>query len=102
MSTNSYNQELFYLKETVKQLAKHLKIPENLVIEESFSPQNIHVPITVFSNRNLGVLESLVEHLKDKEDLTYHQIALILKRDDRTIWTAYQQAKKKNGKKKTE
>ena len=53
------------------------------------------IPIGVFQNRSLGLLESLTLHLKDRVGLSYHQIAVILNRDDRTIWTSYNQAKKK-------
>ena len=36
-----------------------------------------------------------MEYLKDKLNLTYHEIAVLLNRDDRTIWTCYNIAKKK-------
>ena len=55
------------------------------------------VPISIFLDK-LSALESVVLYLKEEFSLNYHEIALLLKRDDRTIWTVYQRAKKKNAK----
>jgi len=52
------------------------------------------IPGTIFS-KNLGALESLVKYMKENLNLSYHQIAVYLNRDDRTIWTAYNKASKK-------
>ena len=62
------------------------------------SQQNAHslmIPSFVFKDRRLKVLEVLVEYLKEKREMSYHEIAVLLNRDDRTIWTTYQKAKKK-------
>jgi hypothetical protein len=56
------------------------------------------VPLDLFSQREVGLLESLVEYLKEERNMTYHEIALLLNRDDRTIWTTYKQVKRKRGK----
>jgi len=53
------------------------------------------VPISIFKERKLSILELVSEFLKENYHLSYHEIALLLKRDDRTIWTVYQRAKKK-------
>jgi len=53
------------------------------------------VSVSIFSQPKLSALESIVAYLKDELSLTYHKIALLLKRDDRTIWTVYQRALKK-------
>lgn len=53
----------------------------------------------IFRDRKLSVLEVLVEYLKDKKELSYHEIAVLLNRDDRTIWTVYNRVKKKRGNK---
>ena len=66
------------------------KLPEKL---DSSSEQNI--PIEIFRNKMLSVLENLTTYLKDEMNLTYHEIAVLLKRDDRTIWTVYNRALKK-------
>ena len=58
------------------------------------------IPISIFSDRNFSVLELISEYLHDNYNLKYHEIALLLKRDDRTIWTVYQRARKKYAKQK--
>ncbi len=55
----------------------------------------IKVPAYLFRDRRVAVLEALVEYLKDVKGLSYHEIAVLLNRDDRTIWTVYDRAKKK-------
>ena len=42
-------------------------------------------------------MESVVFYMKDSLSMTYHEIAAALNRDDRTIWTVYNRAKKKRG-----
>lgn len=54
------------------------------------------IPISIFSNRKLGVLEIVVKYLIENHSLTYSKIAVMLNRDDRTIWTAYKNAKIKS------
>ena len=54
------------------------------------------VPISIFSDIKLSILESIVKYLKENLKLTYHNIAVLLKRDDRTIWTIYSRSLKKN------
>lgn len=66
------------------------KYPDKLKIELS----QHSIPISIFNN-DLGVLENIVLYLKDEVKLSYHKIAVLLERDDRTIWTMYQRARKK-------
>ena len=56
---------------------------------------NIEIPTSILYDRTLSVLEALTEYLKESKNLTYHEIALLLNRDDRTIWTCYNRAQKK-------
>ena len=65
--------------------------------EEKVESPSSHlaVPTSIFRDRTLKPLEALVEYLKEVNNLTYHQIAKLLNRNDRTIWTVYQRAKKK-------
>jgi len=51
--------------------------------------------VSILKDRNLSVLENIVSYLKDTLGFRYHQIAVMLNRDDRTIWTVYHRAKKK-------
>lgn len=60
--------------------------------------QKIAIPTFIFKDRSLAILETIVKFLKEKHTLTYHEIAVLINRDDRTIWTAYHRAKKKQKK----
>jgi hypothetical protein len=53
------------------------------------------LPISVISDKKMSVLESLVFHLKKTYSLSYHDISMLLLRDERTIWTVYHRALKK-------
>ena len=54
-----------------------------------------HIPVKILQDRKLSVLENIVSYLKDNFGLAYHKIAILLNRNDRTIWTVYQRAEKK-------
>jgi len=60
---------------------------------EEISAYNL--PVTILQDRKLSVLENIVSYLKDTFGLTYHKIAVLLNRNDRTVWTVYQRGKKK-------
>jgi len=60
--------------------------------------RNISIPSHILTDRSVSVLEAIVKYLKEKKNLTYHEIAVLLNRDDRTIWTVYQRARKKHAK----
>ncbi|MFH1400448.1 MAG: hypothetical protein ABIH41_02935 [Nanoarchaeota archaeon] len=66
------------------------KEPKGITIGDS-----IEVPSSIFRDRRACVLESVVYYLKETKGLTFHQIAVLLNRDDRTIWTAYTRTVKK-------
>lgn len=60
---------------------------------EEISPY--YLPVSILQDRKLSVLENIVSYLKDTFGLTYHKIAILLNRNDRTIWTVYQRGRKK-------
>jgi len=52
------------------------------------------LPISVFQNRRLSVFENIAHHL-EKNGHDWHEIARILHRDDKTVWTILDRAKRK-------
>ena len=68
------------------------KRKKRLQVKES----KILIPISIFTNRKLSVLESIIGYLKDNFNLRYSEIAALLNRDERNIWTVYNRYKKKN------
>ena len=57
------------------------------------------VPLEIFSNRKFSILENLSTHLHEIQGLAFKEIADILKKDNRTIWTVYSRVRKKRLKK---
>jgi len=53
------------------------------------------IPVTIF-NKKLSPLESISRYLKDCLGLNYHEIALLLARDERNIWHSYNDSLKKH------
>lgn len=67
------------------------KFKNKLIVEGKY-----FIPISVFSDRKLSVLESLVFYLKS--ELSFKQISDLIDKNYRTVWTVYQRARKKNAK----
>jgi hypothetical protein len=76
--------------QTYNQAAK--KYAKRLEIMDS----SYHIPVSIF-RKPFTILEAIVKHLKEQAGMNYHEIALLLKRDERTIWTVYDRARKRNG-----
>ena len=58
-------------------------------------PRPNSIPIRILRDRSLSVLEAIVEFLKEEKELSFHEIGVLLNRDERNIWTVYNRAKKK-------
>ncbi|HLC62866.1 MAG TPA: hypothetical protein VJJ21_00955 [Candidatus Nanoarchaeia archaeon] len=67
------------------------KLPQKFFIK----PSEIKIPLSQLTDRSISVLESIVSYLKENYSLSLHQIAVLLNRNDRTIWTVYSRYKKK-------
>jgi len=64
------------------------------IIEKKEKHEDIFIPACIF-NDNLSILESVVKYLKEDIHLKYCDIAKLLHRNDRTIWSTYSNSKKK-------
>jgi len=80
---------------TVYNRAKKKRLGKNINYSNEKKKDNIQIPLSVLTDRTLSVLEVMVEYLKEKEKLSFHEIAVLTNRDDRTIWTVYNRVKKK-------
>ena len=56
--------------------------------------ENLTIPSGIFTGR-LGCLEAMVKYMKENLEMGYHEIAEILNRDNRNIWTVYKKARGK-------
>ena len=60
--------------------------------------RNVLIPASAISNRSFSTLESVVGFVKDL-DYSNHEVGVMMRLDDRTIWTVYDRVKKKRGQK---
>jgi len=60
---------------------------------------NVFIPVSMLRDRSLSSLEVIVHYLATQTSLTNHQIAILLNRSDKTIWTVKDRANKKMVKK---
>jgi len=70
------------------------KMQEKFFLDSS----SCHIPVNVLFDRKLSVLESIVSFLKEDYNLRYSQIAGLINRDQRTVWTVYSRSRKKKEK----
>ena len=68
------------------------KMPEAYVVGTS----EYMIPVHVLQDKKLTVSEHIVKQLKEVFKLNYHEVAVLMKRNDRTVWTLYNRAIKKN------
>jgi len=71
--------------------------------DDIFSPPTdvplVQIPISVLRDRSLSILEVVVVYLRDDCGLKNSEIAELLGRSSKTVWTVYDRARKKNMKK---
>lgn len=63
--------------------------------EQASEKECIAIPIGICSEE-LGTLEAVTKYLKENRGITLTRIALILNRDPRTIWGAYNSSRQKH------
>lgn len=83
---------------------QHLKDAHRIDTSEEFSFGHIEyhlkgahtlIPLSVFSNKRLSVLETAVKYLRENEQLTNQQAALMLRRSPASVWITYRNASSK-------
>jgi hypothetical protein len=82
------------LKLLAEEIKKKYRLNNKEITELIEARKEIRIPLSLFEDK-LGALEVLCKYMKENLGLSYHEIAQALGRDDRTIWTAYSQAIKK-------
>jgi len=60
----------------------------------------MQIPVSIFQDRELSILENIVSYLRNT-GMRYHEIALLIRRDDRTVWTVNHRAELKLKRKRT-
>ena len=59
--------------------------------------RDIEIPVSIFS-KELGGLEAMSKYMKENLNMSYHEIAEKLGRNERTIWSSYHKANQKSKK----
>ena len=57
---------------------------------------SILIPIGIFKNRELSILENLSIYLKDELNIPISKICSLINKKSSTVWTAYNRAQRKN------
>ena len=95
---NFENPEERFLVGMFSQISERLKQKYNYSDEEIFKLWNdenvLLVPVVIFSGK-LSPAEALTKFLKENHDLNYHDISILLGRDERGVWSNYKRAIKK-------
>ncbi|MBS3092933.1 hypothetical protein J4466_05960 [Candidatus Pacearchaeota archaeon] len=82
------------LRFIIKQLGEKYKVGDDEIKEILGLTTKENIPVTIFS-KELGGLEALCKYMKENLGMSYHEIAEKLKRNDRTVWTAYKKSLEK-------
>ncbi|MEM4267735.1 MAG: hypothetical protein QXK37_02795 [Candidatus Woesearchaeota archaeon] len=87
-------------------LGRLRSILDDISREEGLKPEEIiellkyeeedYLPVNIFLNRELGVLEAAVKYLHEERNRSLAEISRILNRDRRTVWSTYHLAAKKH------
>ncbi|MCR4284953.1 MAG: hypothetical protein NUV97_02815, partial [archaeon] len=99
---NKKEKLLESLDEILVELRKENNLSEGelkqLLVERAKSQytdkKEISIPLNIFSSE-LGALEALTKYLKENMSMKYSEIGTILARNERTIWSSYDKARKK-------
>mgnify|MGYP000235856393 CR=1 FL=1 len=83
------------LKSILDEISREERIEKRDILEMLKESKDISVPLGVFTHRQLGILEAVVKYLKEEKKKTITEIAAVLKRDKRTIWSTYDSAREK-------
>ena len=100
--SNTLKRNLDAVEVFIDSISEKYALPFQDVLEmlgKKVPKEAIQIPSCIFREKNLGIIESVSKFLKEEHKLTYHNIAVLLKRDDRVIWVTYNKAikKKKEG-----
>ncbi|MBW2974167.1 hypothetical protein KY366_00465 [Candidatus Woesearchaeota archaeon] len=53
------------------------------------------IPSYILRDKSLGILQSVIKYLKEELKFSYHEIASLLNKDERVVWSAHNSAAKK-------
>jgi hypothetical protein len=78
----------------IEQLRAEYGISKEEIVKVLTQKSKENIPAAIFT-KELGGLEALCKYMKENLSMSYHEIAIELARNDRTVWTAYKKAAEK-------
>jgi hypothetical protein len=97
LSSYKFNNELSALKKRISRIKEEYRL-SSFEILTLISEQEVMIPLSVF-NRRLSALETISKYLYENVGLEFKEICKLLNRNVKTIWQAYDFARKKERKK---
>ena len=96
LNYHTNNPEERFLVGIFSQITERLKQKYNYSSEEllKLGSNELLVPISIFAGK-LSPAEALAKFLKEKHELSYHEISELIGRDGRSLWANYKRAAKK-------
>ncbi|MBW2967314.1 hypothetical protein KY362_02395, partial [Candidatus Woesearchaeota archaeon] len=85
----------------LRSILSHMKVEQGLTLQQlintyaEISPDE-SIPVAVFA-QSLSPSEALCTYLHRQRGLSFHEIALLINRDDRSVWTSCSRAGAKRG-----
>ncbi len=70
---------------------------KRLPLDCARNASGIRIPLDLFRKRTLSIFEALVSYLRKRHGLHFREIADLLHRDQRTIWTIDYRSRQKGG-----
>ncbi len=99
-SQQKFHHEIDALSTVIASFLESNKLPLEELIrilkEKQKQKTPLMIPSSILRERKLGIMEAVVKYLKEEFHLTYHQVAVFLRRDDRVIWATYNNALRKH------
>ncbi|MBI2668585.1 sigma-70 region 4 domain-containing protein [Candidatus Woesearchaeota archaeon] len=101
MQTASALHSETVLRDILKQFYReqHLELDQLIHVFQEVREEQL-IPLSIFAE-NLPPAEALCKYLREKEKLSYKEIAEGLGRSQKSIWASYQRAKQQTKKKKS-
>lgn len=78
----------------INSLKSNFNVTSEQIMEVILESETSFIPIEIFADRKLSSLQALVKYLIENKDLKKSQIASLLDRNNKTIWSTYDAAKK--------
>lgn len=89
-TTYSSQQLLKQVLQQLQQTGNNVQLEQVIRIFQEVK-QEYSIPLSIFSNK-LYPAEALCKHLRETEQLSFKDIALLLQRSEKSVWSTYQRA----------